>query len=131
MLQRFTEKSLTDFIENNRINFTNVTNEFNTNFPSQGAIDIETIDALEQQLQLATNGILIVREDYQQVLASLKTHYETLYLLYPNQRIDAFQDLNLLDSNLKLNWNNNQREIVKRYNESELNALLDSALNSL
>ncbi|NJB85870.1 hypothetical protein GGR26_001638 [Lewinella marina] len=131
MLRRFTKKSPTDFIENNRINFTLATNEFNSNFPSADAIEIETIDALEQQLQLATNSILTVREDYQQVLASLKTHYETLYLLYPNQRIDAFQDLNLLDSNLKLNWNNNQREIIKRYNGSQLNALLDSALNSL
>ncbi|THH36536.1 hypothetical protein [Neolewinella litorea] len=131
MLQQFTKKPLTDFIENNRINFTQVTNEFNTNFPAAEAIDIETIDAFEQQLQLATNSILIVREDYQQVLASLKTHYETLYLLYPNQRIDVFQDLNLLDSNLKLTWNNNQREIIKRYNGSQLNVLLDSALNSL
>ncbi len=131
MLERFTKKSQTDFIENNRINFTVVTNEFNTSFPAEEVIDIETIENYEQQLQLATNSILVVRENYQQVLASLKTHYESLYLVYPNQRIDAFQDLTLLDSNLKLTWNNNQREIIRVYDGSQLKVLLDSALNSL
>ncbi len=131
MLQQFTKKSQTDFIENNRIHFTNVTNEFNSNFPEAEVIDLEGIEAFERQLQLATNGIRQVRENYQQVLSSLKTHYESLYLVYPNQRIDTFQDLHLLDSNLKLNWNTNQREITRVYNGSQLNVLLDSALNSL
>jgi hypothetical protein len=131
VLDDFTSQSRADFIDGNRINFTRAYAEFDRNYPSVNRVQLDFLDRQELQLQSVSSDLKALRTDYQQLIGDLKTHYDNLYQHYPQDRIGAFAELNLLPTSIPKNWNDNQREILDTYRGSSLMRLLERALASL
>ena len=131
ILDDFTDRPRPDFIDGNRIQFTQAYAEFDRQFPSLAAVELEFLDRQELRLQSVSSNLRTLRTTYQRLIGDLKTHYDNLYQLYPQDRIGAFAELNHLPPSVAKDWNDNQREILATYRGSSLVELLSAALASL
>ena len=131
ILDDFTDRPRTDYIDANRIQFTQVYAEFDRQFPSLAAVQLEFLDRQELRLQAVSSNLRTLRTTYQRLIGDLKTHYDNLYQHYPQDRIGAFAELNHLPPSIPKDWNDNQREILAAYRGSSLVELLSAALASL
>jgi hypothetical protein len=131
ILDDFTDRPKSDLISDNRINFTQAYAEFDRQFPDLQNVELDFLDRQELKLQTVRGNLRTLRTTYQQLIGDLKTHYDNLYQNYPQDRIGAFAELNLLPPSIPKTWNDNQREILETYRGSSLVGLLESALASL
>jgi hypothetical protein len=131
ILEDFTDRPRAEFIDDHQINFTQAYAEFDRSFPELDATELDFLDRQELRLRAVRSNLRTLRTTYQQLIGDLKTHYDNLYQNYPQDRIGAFAELNLLPPTIAKNWNDNQREILVTYRGSSLVRLLESALASL
>ncbi|MCP9237621.1 hypothetical protein [Lewinella sp. JB7] len=129
LLDDITDRPRKEFIADNTINYTASYDAIVQDFPDLNAASLDFLDQQEVRMQSIRSELRDIRTKYQRLLGNLKTHYDNLYQDYPQDRLAAFQSLNLLPVSLGESWNDNQRQIIARYKESSLLHMLNGALS--